>query len=123
MNNFCRNCFKVIPKSLKFCNKSCVDELKFKEKNVSVLGVKLDLEGIHYTEIDNLFTKYANSKGKQHERLEKIINDNYELSKHYIEEIKLNYENNPHLPKFSFKEWLKLRDLQSRREKLEVKNF
>lgn len=117
MNNFCKNCFKVIPKGLQYCNKSCIDELKFKEKNSSLFGVTLATEGLHYTKIDNLFTKHANSEDKECERFGKIINDNYKLSKEYIEIIRLNYEKHPHLPKFSFREWLKLR------EKLEVKNF
>jgi len=83
--NFCKNCFEPIPKGLQFCSRNCIDDLRFKIKNPSILGVTLSLEGISYTEIDNPFTKYANSKGREKERLSKIIDDNYQLSKHYIE--------------------------------------
>ena len=105
--NFCKNCFKPLPKSLQYCSKSCIDEIKFKEKNPSSFGVTLTTEELSYTEVDNLFTKYANSEDKEREKLGKIIDDNYELSKEYIEAVKLAYETEPNMPKFSFKEWLK----------------
>ena len=104
---FCINCFKPILEGLQYCSKSCVDELKFKEKNPSVFDVTLVKKDLVYTEVDNLFTKYANSKRKEHEKLGKIIDDNYELSKEYIEVVKNLREKNPHLRKFSFEEWLK----------------
>ena len=105
--NFCKNCFKPIPEGLQYCSKSCLDELKFKEENPSLFNVTSATKDYVYTEVDNLFTKYAKSEGKEREKLRKIIDDNYELSKEYIEVVKNLREKNPHLRKFSFEEWLK----------------
>ena len=101
VSNYCKNCGKAIPKSLTFCSKKCLDE--FKEKHSHRDSSQ---ENISYVEVENLFTKFANSKGKEREKLGKIIDNNCKLAKQYMTEVQLAYEMEPDLPKFSFQEWL-----------------
>jgi predicted nucleic acid-binding Zn ribbon protein len=113
--NVCKNCFKPIPESLHFCSKSCLDELKSREKNASLFGVRLATKGLVYTDVDNLFTLYANSTGKERERLGKMMDDNYKLCKEYIEVVRTLREKNPNLRKFSLVEWLKWRNIPTKK--------
>jgi len=110
VSNHCKNCFKVIPKGLNFCSKRCLEKLRYKKYNFSLFGVNLKTQGLHYIEIDNPFTNYANVKGEERKELEKIIEDNYQLSKEYIEFIKNLRKNNPHILKVSFEAWLENRE-------------
>jgi len=109
--NVCKNCFKPIPESIHFCSQSCLDKLKFSEKNASFFGVRLATKDLVYTDDDNLFTKFANSAGKERERFGKMMDNNYEVCKEYIEVVRTLREENPNLRKFSLFEWLKWRNI------------
>ena len=100
--NYCKMCGKAISKSLTFCSEKCLDE--FKEEKQSHRDPSQ--ENICYTDVENLFTKFANSKGEECEKLGKIIDNNCKLAKQYMTEVQLAYEMEPDLPKFSFQEWL-----------------
>ena len=105
VSNYCKNCGEAIPKVLDFCSKSCLD--KIKAKNENALRSIQSLKELKYTEIDNPFTKFANSTGVEREKLGKIIDSNAKLAEIYCQEVRIAYEIEPDLPKISFEEWLK----------------
>ncbi len=83
----CEICGKKIADYQRFCSRECIKENERRQKTRKKTGY------------------------------EKIIDDNYELAKEYIETVKNLRQNHPHLRKFTFREWLK------RKQKLEVKNL
>jgi len=108
---FCKGCSKLIPDSLDYCIKSCLDKQKFGQNTMNLFDVTSDTTNLFYTYDDNLFTIYSKSTGKERERLGKMIEDNYGLCREYIEVVRTLRGKNPHLRKFSFEEWLKWRNI------------
>jgi len=104
---FCKGCSKPIPDTLDYCSLHCLDKQKFGQKTSNLFDVNSATNNLVCTDDDSQFTIYAKSTGKERKRLGKMIDDNYELCKEYIEVVRYLREKNPKLRKFSFKEWLK----------------
>ena len=69
-DNFCKNCGKELPESLQFCSKDCLDEFKFSEKHPSLLNDEISLQGLKFTDDNDLFTKWAKLNKKPDDECE-----------------------------------------------------